>query len=110
MKNNKSFEQLQEVLRLTLGCGMPDAAKLDLIRATMHSLIQFAESKGADFSGDVDSEEEMIEFFSTPAGARTAEKFARLIGVIVANHSDEDDEEEEETPLRIPKGFDLSRN
>jgi hypothetical protein len=109
MKNNTSFEQLQEMLQLSLSCGMPAAAKLDLIRATMHSLIQFAESKGADFSPDTDGEAEMVEFFSTITGARTAEKFARLIGVIVANHSDEDDEEEE-TPLRTPKGFDLSRN
>jgi hypothetical protein len=33
MKNNKSFEQLQEMLQLSLSCGMPAAAKLDLIRA-----------------------------------------------------------------------------
>ena len=106
----KVFEQLQDVLQTTLALGgMPDAAKLDLIRATMHSLILFAEHNGADFSDDADTEGEMIEFFSTTTGAQTAEKFARLIGTIVRQLDDEEDEREE-TPLRIPKGFDLSRN
>jgi len=109
MKNN-TFHELQHVLLTALACGMPDSARLDLIRATMRSLIEFAESKGADFSPDTDGEAEMVKFFSTPTGAKTAEKFARLIGVIAANVADDDEEEEEETPLRTPKGFDLSRN
>ena len=93
-----------------IAAAMPAEAKMDLIRATVRSLMEFAESKGADFGPDTDGEEEMIKFFSTTTGARTAEKFARLIGTIAMEIGDNEGEGEEETPLRTPKGFDLSRN